>query len=96
MDYFSIGLNIFCLIAQGIMHICFCTSLTGKEQRAYHFAIYIFISCILDWTANKFSFPWVIVIGIELLILYGVNRFIRVCKIICVNHHRLFETSIFV
>ena len=76
MDYFSIGLNIFCLIAQGIMHICFCTSLTGKEQRAYHFAIYIFISCILDWTANKFSFPWVIVIGIELLILYGVNRFI--------------------
>ena len=76
MDYFSIGLNIFCLIAQGIMHVYFCASLTGKKQKAYHFAIYIFIFCILDWIASKFSFPWIIVIGIELLILYGVNRFI--------------------
>ncbi len=76
MDYFSIGLNIFCLIAQGIMHIRFCTGLTGKQRRTYHFAIYIFIFCMLDWIANRFSFPWGIAIGIELLILYGVNRFI--------------------
>ena len=76
MDYFSIGLNIFCLIAQGIMHVYFCASLTGKKQKAYHFAIYIFTFCILDWIASKFSFPWIVVIGIELLILYGVNRFI--------------------
>ena len=53
MDYFSIGLNIFCLIAQGIMHVYFCASLTGKKQKAYHFAIYIFIFCILDWIASS-------------------------------------------
>jgi len=76
MDYFSIGLNIFCLIAQGILHVYFCASLTGKKKKAYHFVIYIFIFCILDWIASKFSFPWIMVMGIELLVLYGVNRFI--------------------
>ncbi len=76
MDYFNIGLNIFCLIAQGMMHVYFCTSLTGKKQKAYYFAIYIFIFFILDWLANMFSFPLVIGIGTELLMLYGLNRFI--------------------
>lgn len=76
MDYFSIGLNIFCLTAQSIMHICFCVSLTGKKLRICHFAIYISLFCILDWLANKFTFPWGIAIGIGVLILYGVNRLI--------------------
>lgn len=75
MDYFSTGLNLFCLTAQNILHICFCTALTGKKQRASHFVVYIFLCFILDGLANQCSFPWVIAIGTELLILYGVNRF---------------------
>ena len=81
MDYFSAGLNIFCLIAQGVLHIRFCASLTGKKQKLYHFAVYIFFLCLLDWLATnwlatKFSFPWIITTLTELLILYAVNRFI--------------------
>lgn len=76
MYYFIIGLNFFCLIAQGFMHIRFCASLTGKKRRVWHYVMYIFLFCVLDRLANRFSLPWGMAIGIELLILYEVNRFI--------------------
>ncbi len=74
MDYFSLCINAFCLIIQG-MHICFCGRLTAKKRKAWHFAAYIILICILDWFANRVSFPLIMAIGAELLILYGMNRF---------------------
>lgn len=76
MDYFSLCLNIFCIAALGVMHISFCNRLTGKKQRIWHFAAYISLLYILEWFAGRFSFPWFISIGAELLILYGINHFI--------------------
>ena len=43
MDYFSFGLNILCLLVQGLMHISFSSRLTGKKQRIGHFPVYIFL-----------------------------------------------------
>ncbi len=75
MDYFSICLNLFCLLVQGGLHLWFCSRLTGKKQGIWNGAGYLFILCILDWSANKFSLPWIAAIGAGLLLLYGVNRF---------------------
>lgn len=74
MDYFSLCLNIFCLVLQGAMHISFCSGLIGKKRKVWHYAVYIFLLCILDWSADKASLPGVIAIGTEVFILYGVNR----------------------
>lgn len=65
-----------CLVVQSMMHIAFCSRLTGKKQKAGHFAVYISILCILEWTANHVPFPWILVMGAQVFILYGVNRFL--------------------
>lgn len=74
MDYFSLCLNFTCLVFQGAMHIAFSSGLTEKRQQVWHFAVYIFLLCTLDWFAGKASLPWGIAIGAELFLLYGMNR----------------------
>lgn len=58
------------------MHISFSAGLAGKKRKMWHFAAYIFPLLVLEWWAGKVSLPWIAAIGIELLILYGANRFI--------------------
>ena len=76
MDYFSFGLNILCLLVQGLMHISFSSRLTGKKQRIGHFPVYIFLLFFLEWFARRMSLPWLAVIGAELFMLYAINRFV--------------------
>lgn len=76
MDYFTFCLNIFCLAVQSVMHLSFCSSLTGKKRKIWHAAAYLSLLFLLEWIANRVSPPWIIAMGAELLILYGVNRFI--------------------
>lgn len=80
MDYFSLCLNIFCLLVQGAMHILFVASLTGKKPKARYFITYLSLIFLLEWYSNKTSLPWIIAIGMELLLLYGVSRFIMSSK----------------
>lgn len=75
MDTFIFLLNSFCLIIQSVMHLLFASGLTGKKTKLRDYASYIVLLCILDQIAARFSFIWVISIGTELLILYGMNRF---------------------
>ena len=74
MDYFSLCLDGLCLLGQSVMHIAFVSRLTGKKQKIWHFAIYFFLLCTIQWFFTAFDFPDVLPIGAELLLLYSVSR----------------------
>ena len=74
MDYFSLCLDVLCLLGQSVMHIAFVSRLTGKKQKIRHFAVYLFLLCILQWFFTTFDFHDVLPIGAELLLLYSVSR----------------------
>lgn len=76
MDYFSICLNVFCLIIQSSMHIVFASRFTGKQVRVQYLILYFFLLFICEWIFQQFRFVWGAAIGVELLILYGVIRLI--------------------
>ena len=74
MDYFTVCLNGLCLAVQSAMHLFFVSRFTGKKEKLWHFAAYLFLLFALEWIAGRLSIFWVAVIGAELLILYGMNR----------------------
>ncbi len=74
MDYFSLCLDGLCLFGQGVMHIAFVSRLTGKKQNIWHFAVYFFLLCTIQWVFTTFNFPDVLAIGAELLLLYSMSR----------------------
>ncbi len=74
MDYFSLCLDVLCLLGQSVMHIAFVSRLTGKKQKIWHFAIYFFLLCTIQWFFTTFDFSDVLPIGAELLLLYSVSR----------------------
>ncbi len=74
MDYFSLCLDGLCLIGLSVIHIVFASRLTGKKQKIWHFAIYFFLLCTIQWFFTTFAFHDVLPIGAELLLLYSVSR----------------------
>ncbi len=74
MDYFSLCLDGLCLVGQSVMHIAFVSRLTGKKQKIWHFVIYFFLLCTIQWFFTTFDFHDVLPIGAELLVLYSVSR----------------------
>lgn len=74
MDYFSLCLDGLCLLGQSVLHIVFVGRLTGKRQKPWHFALYFFLLCAVQWLFTQFDFPDVLSIGAELLVLYGMSR----------------------
>lgn len=76
MDYFSLCLDILCLAAQSIMHLLFIGRLTGKNLKPRYMAAYFFLLCTFDRIAIRLSVAWVLSIAGELLILYGISRFV--------------------
>ena len=76
MDYFNICLNGFCLVMQSSMHIIFASRVTGKQTKIQYWILYFLFLCICEWFAHRFQFVWGVAIGIELLILYAIIRFV--------------------
>lgn len=74
MDYFGLCLDGLCLLGQCVMHIAFVSRLTGKRQKMWHFVIYFFLLCTIQWFFTTFDFHDVLPIGAELLVLYSVSR----------------------
>lgn len=74
MDYFGLCLDGLCLLGQCVMHIAFVSRLTGKKQKMWHFVIYFFLLCTIQWFFTTFDFHDVLPIGAELLVLYSVSR----------------------
>ena len=74
MDYFGLCLDGLCLLGLSVMHIAFVSRLTGKKQKIWHFVIYFFLLCTIQWFFTTFDFHDVLPIGAESLLLYGVNR----------------------
>ena len=75
MDYFSLCLNGFCLAAQSVMHIIFISHFTGKRHKIWHFAMYLFLLCIVEFFSDKFAFSGILSICAEVIVLYGMSRF---------------------
>ena len=74
MDYFSLCLDGLCLLGLSAVHIAFVSRLTGKKQKIWHFVIYFFLLCTIQWFFTTFDFHDVLPVGAELLLLYSVSR----------------------
>lgn len=73
MDYFSVFFNSFCLIIQSIIQLMFTSRFSGNKYRTWHFILYYFLLFILGFIANKNIIIETIAIGLQLIILYGLN-----------------------
>ncbi|MCI8454989.1 MAG: sensor histidine kinase, partial [Lachnospiraceae bacterium] len=76
MKYFSLYFDSFCLAVQCAMHLIFVSRLTGKRQRVWHFACYFLLLCFLAVLCGRFSYGELLAVGAQVVILYGMNRFI--------------------
>lgn len=75
MDYFSLSLEGICLLGQSITHMIFVSVFTGKKQRIRDFGIYFFLLCAIEAAAVRYAWTGMSVVIVELLVLYGINRF---------------------
>lgn len=73
MDWFSIILDGFIIAAQAILHIYFCTRITGKSLIVWSATIYLLVLFSLEEIATLYIFSE-LAIGIEILMLFGINR----------------------
>ena len=76
MDYFSLCLNGLCLVGQACMHMIFVSRLTEKKPKIWYFAAYIFLLCGIEFLSARFSIAGILPISMEIIVLYGMSRFI--------------------
>ncbi len=76
MDYFSHFLDLFCLGAQSVMHILFISRLTGKRPKPRYVSGYLFLLLLLQWTSLQTGLTGILTISLQVLVLYGLNRFL--------------------
>ena len=75
MEWFSLGLNSLTIISQSILHIAFSGHIFDKKTKVWYFVIYLFLLCIIEKICIQFSFSEIPAIGLEIIVLYGINRF---------------------
>lgn len=75
MDYFSVFLEVFCLAAQSVLHIGFTGRLTGRKKKFWYFAAYFFLLFVIERLAGRNTFFETAALGLEIAVLYGMNRF---------------------
>lgn len=76
MDYFSLCLDGLGLAGQSILHILFVSRLTGNKQKMWYFSVYFILLSITECLFTQFVSSGILAIGAELLILYGMGRFV--------------------
>lgn len=76
MDYFSLIMDGVSIIGQGVMHIFFVTSLTGKKRRLWHFTVYCLALCAIQWLSLSLNVNGILSIAAGILGLYAVSRFV--------------------
>ncbi len=74
MEYFSFFLDGLCLMGQSVLHIVFVSRLTGKKEKLWHAAVYLFLLCAARWLFTWSSLPDALSIAAQALLLYGVCR----------------------
>lgn len=75
MDWFNLGINSFALAVQGCLHLSFACRLTGRKRKLWYYVLYLILLYISELAAAVFHIEG-LAIGMALLSLYGVNRFI--------------------
>ncbi len=76
MDHFSLIMDGVSIIGQGVMHIFFVTSLTGKKRRLWHFTVYCLALCAIQWLSLSLNVNGILSIAAGILGLYAVSRFV--------------------
>lgn len=74
MDWFSLCLDILCLVGQGAMHMVFAGRATGKRVKIWHAAAYAALLLLAQGLAVRLALPELPSIWAELLLLYGMSR----------------------
>lgn len=74
MDYFGLCLDALCLGGQSVLHVIFVRSLTGKEQKIWHFAVYFAALCLIEAIADRLILGEVLAVCAGIAALYGVSR----------------------
>lgn len=75
MDYFNLIMDGISIIGQGVMHIFFVSSLTGKGRRPWHFAVYCLALSAVQWLSLSLNVNGILSIASGILGLYAVSRF---------------------
>ena len=75
MDYFALFLDVLSIAGQGVMHMIFASRLTGKKQKLWYFADYIFLLGVLQLVSTRFSLSEIPFIVVGVLALYAISRF---------------------
>ena len=70
MDFFSLALEIACLVGQCVAHVTFVGRLTGKKLKIWYFAVYLLWLCVVEWGRLSDA----VAVGVEVLGLFGVCR----------------------
>ncbi len=76
MDYFGACFDCLCLAGQCILHMLFLCRLTGKQWKAWYFAVLLLLVGVFSWIGVRLSLGGTAGIGIWLVILYGMNRLV--------------------
>lgn len=76
MEWFAFCFDTLCLAGQGVVQFFFVTLLTGTRRRVSHFAVYLFLLCIVEWCCASFALPSICAVGIQILILCGMSRYV--------------------
>ncbi len=76
MEPFSTFLNLFSLIAHGVIVTRFISALTGKKPTAKLFAAYSSLLFALSYLIPPFDLPELCAIGLHAIVLYGIVHFL--------------------
>ena len=74
MEYFSVGLNAFCLLGQSILQTAFVGRLTEKKLQLGYRAVYPVLVMALEWLAVTLELYSFLAIGFQMIVFYGFNR----------------------
>ena len=75
MDYFGLCMDALNLAGQGVMHIFFASRLTGKEQKPWYYAVYLFLLGTLQLISVRLALDGTLSIAVCVLGLYTISRF---------------------
>ncbi len=75
MDYFSLCLNLFCLVGQALMHLAFVSRLTGKRAKVRHFGLYVLALSGVELFSALLAINALVSIGAGLLALWAMGCF---------------------
>ena len=74
MDWFTLCLNAVTLAAQGLLHMTFLCRLTGRQGRAWQFALYVLLLSGIEAVSSAAGWGAPAAMAAALAALYAMSR----------------------